>query len=330
MERAVSWLAWLDTEHAVLKPAHLRTHRPVVHEAVGFFADNGIEINAGDVVTQQFLAGCVDALESAGVAADVIATFREHYLVTNGAAKIWETVVTWPTVEWVKVPVDVRTGLPNGSPIAMRHFADCDHWFRHDDGSWVGEPPFLASDEQMASLPACKDCTYKAEHSGNERVGPRLGTTLPETAVGAPDVPLPVLLDLDETDVTATVRVRREQSHLRKHLFAGETERKCALCGRLLPSSLLVAAHIVPRRNLDDAQRLDFASAAMLACALGCDTLFELGYVVVRDDGTVVEGKCATGALADAVGALGGRRCGAFNENTAANFHRHAELHAAD
>ena len=293
LERAVSWLAWLDTEHAVLKPAHLRTHRPVVHEAVGFFADNGIEINAGDVVTQQFLAGCVDALESAGVAADVIATFREHYLVTNGAAKIWETVVTWPTVEWVKVPVDVRTGLPNGSPIAMRHFADCDHWFRHDDGSWVGEPPFLASDEQMASLPACKDCTYKA-------------------------------------DVTATVRVRREQSHLRKHLFAGETERKCALCGRLLPSSLLVAAHIVPRRNLDDAQRLDFASAAMLACALGCDTLFELGYVVVRDDGTVVEGKCATGALADAVGALGGRRCGAFNENTAANFHRHAELHAAD
>mgnify|MGYP003376950446 CR=1 FL=1 len=108
----------------------------------------------------------------------------------------------------------------------------------------------------LASLPACKDCTYKAEHSGTERGGPRPGTTLPETAVGAPDVPLPVLLDLDETDVTATVRVRREQSHLRKHLFAGETERKCALCGRLLPSSLLVAAHIVPRRNLDDAQRL--------------------------------------------------------------------------
>lgn len=195
----------------------------------------------------------------------------------------------------------------------MRHFADCDHWSRNDDGSWIGEPAFLASDEQMASLPPCKDCVYRAEQSGNDRLGPRLSTAEPEQTVSPSDAPLPVLLDLDGTDVTATVKARREQAYLRRHLLAGATERECALCGRLLPGSFLVAAHIVPRRHLDDAQRLDFASAAMLACALGCDTLFELGYVVVGDDGTLAVGKSATGALADAVGALGGRQCGAFN-----------------
>ncbi|WP_460796869.1 hypothetical protein [Nocardioides pacificus] len=398
-------------------------------------------------------------------------------LVTPGIERQFglAAVVEWPTVEWVKVPVDVKTGLPNGSPIAMRHFADCDHWFRNDDGTWIGEPPALASDDQMASLPPCKDCVYKAEQAGNEPVGPRIGVTsagrsywwvsqgatfdasifqrtlwtapnehrerpdrllikdlrpgdvvfhyatgvmravstveeawqpaprpngyerkrdgdsdegwqvkiaitqqdlelpfqriaelipngapgpltrdgiprqlyiaplgaeaahalLDAVLVSEPPVasmtvgPLPVLLDLDETDVTATVRIRREQSHLRKHLFAGANEATCALCGRVLPDSLLVAAHIVPRRHLNDAERLDFSSAAMLACALGCDTLFELGYIAVDDTGAVIAVREAeVRDVAEAVAALAGRRITAFSPATAGSFARHRALHS--
>lgn len=237
-------------------------------------------------------------------------------------------VVEWPTIEWVKVPVDLGTGLPNGAPVAMRHFADCDHWYRNDDGSWVGAPPSLATDEQMANLPACKDCVSRARRSGNDLVGPRLADVQAKKPTSEQAFPLPMLLGLEGTDLTATVRLRREQSHLRKHLLAGASEAECALCGRLLPSSLLVAAHIVPRRHLDDAARLDFESAAMLTCTLGCDALFELGYISVDDSGAVAAlRETAIGDVADAVQPLIGRLTKAFTEATGEAFARHRALH---
>lgn len=251
---------------------------------------------------------------------DLVTDLKSAMETGDDPANDHELHLEWPTIEWVKIPADLKTGLPNGAPIAMRHFADCKHWFE------AGDPPFLASDNQMASLPACGDCIYKAKLSGNDQFGPRLGSReAPQSA--EPPAPMPVLLDLDETDATATVRVRREQRHLREHLLGGSNEFPCDLCGRLLPSSLLVAAHIVPRRELNDAQRLDFTSTAMLACTLGCDTLFELGYLVICPEGTVQAGKRTTGAVADAVAELQGRHCSSFNENTSGSFARHAEMH---
>lgn len=240
-----------------------------------------------------------------------------------------EVQLEWPSIEWVKTPIDLGTGLPNDSAITLRHFADCDHFKRNDDGTWTGLPPSLATDEQMEELRPCKDCVARAERSGNDTVGPRLGSGDPRQLATdwVSNVPTPLMLDLDDTDITATVRARREQAHLRKGLLAGAPEAPCAICGRVLTASVLVAAHIFPRRRLNDAERLNFASAAMLVCALGCDALFELGYLIVREDGTLVAGRPTTGALAEAVDVLAGRQCSAFNEATASNFRRHAEIH---
>ncbi|CAN5304797.1 hypothetical protein BH09ACT11_BH09ACT11_12520 [soil metagenome] len=385
------------------------------------------------------------------------------------------TTYEYPTVEWVKDPVDLETGLPSGRRIARRHFGDCDHWYRNGDDSLVGGPATLATDEQMVSVAPCGDCARRARQSGHPESGERIDSyeavrqfwwvsqgynyelaikqqtlwslpkkarelpdrrllkqmrsgdivlhyanhylravsvvrtpwqpaTRPEgyqmrpgdgddgwlvevevqqadlnlhfreiasliergapgpldkngtprrlyvavlserqanvllSAAGAsvpsarpaPDLPgaPDTVLGLDTTDASAVSRVRREQAYLRRYLLAGRSEAPCALCGRILPQHLLVAAHVVPRRLLDDAERLDFRGSAMLACALGCDALFEWGHIVVDDAGVVQAGHKSGGvAASEAVAALEGRRCTAHSQYTAQRFAQHRASH---
>ncbi|WBP92091.1 hypothetical protein [Kitasatospora cathayae] len=60
-----------------------------------------------------------------------------------------------------------------------------------------------------------------------------------------------------------------------------------ALCGRALPATLLTAAHIKKHAVCTDDEKRDFANIAMLACSLGCDSLYERGYITVTDTGRI-------------------------------------------
>lgn len=131
-----------------------------------------------------------------------------------------------------------------------------------------------------------------------------------------------------DTDSEAITRIRAEQTQLRRHLLHGRIAAPCALCGRVMPDRLLIAAHIAPRRLLSDTERRDFTSVAMLTCVTGCDALFEWGYVVVDDDGLVTASRPAeTEALRKAVSRLVGRRCTAHDERTSTRFEQHRHLH---
>lgn len=137
--------------------------------------------------------------------------------------------------------------------------------------------------------------------------------------------------DVEETDSEVLTKVRLEQSHLRRYLLGGRRSATCAICGRVLPEQLLLAAHIVPRRMLDGTERRDFESAAMLACALGCDALFEWGYIVVDHTGRVIPARePQTGDLAQLVHEIAGQQCGAHTPFTAERFAQHRELHTSD
>ncbi len=83
----------------------------------------------------------------------------------------------------------------------------------------------------------------------------------------------------------ATVARRGEQAMLRRLLIRGGA--RCALCGAELPERLLVAAHIKRRTDCDERERRDLDNVAMLACTLGCDSLYEHGYIKISDDGLV-------------------------------------------
>lgn len=85
----------------------------------------------------------------------------------------------FPTVEWVKYPVDRDSAVPSGRPIERRHFADCEHWYRNEDGSLVGGPPHLATDEQMSAIAPCADCVRRARRNGHPEQGTRLEPSPP-------------------------------------------------------------------------------------------------------------------------------------------------------
>ena len=69
------------------------------------------------------------------------------------------------------------------------------------------------------------------------------------------------------------------------------------------------------------------AAIAMLACSLGCDELFELGYLVVDDEGIVRTGRATDSeALQTAVNQLVNGASTAHNTKTAVDFAKHARL----
>jgi len=90
------------------------------------------------------------------------------------------------------------------------------------------------------------------------------------------------------TDQLQTVYRRTEQRFLRSQLFQHRDRCKCDLCGRELPEKLLIAAHIKPRSECESRERLDFANIAFAACLLGCDALYERGYISVSHSGHIV------------------------------------------
>jgi hypothetical protein len=89
------------------------------------------------------------------------------------------------------------------------------------------------------------------------------------------------------TDGTHTTSWRREHPYLKRRLveLAGDT---CGLCGHEFPPPFLVGAHIKKRAYCTEEERKDFDNVGMLACVLGCDSLFERGYVAVGENGKIL------------------------------------------
>jgi hypothetical protein len=124
------------------------------------------------------------------------------------------------------------------------------------------------------------------------------------------------------TDRTVVAKARKEQAHLRDYLLDGRSEAACELCSRVLPKDLLVAAHIVPRSRLDDEARTQFDRIAFIACRIGCDSFFELGYLTVDDTG-VIRSRTEAGDVSEELATLDGQRCSAHCVETAAAFAEH-------
>ncbi|MFJ1562137.1 hypothetical protein [Streptomyces mirabilis] len=89
-----------------------------------------------------------------------------------------------------------------------------------------------------------------------------------------------------ELERTAQRAQRGEQTALKRRLLQGSTG-QCALCGRSLPGTFLIAAHIKKRALCSDDEKRDLANIAMLACTFGCDAVYEHGYVTVAPGGAV-------------------------------------------
>ncbi|OII35221.1 hypothetical protein BIU98_04680 [Curtobacterium sp. MMLR14_010] len=132
-------------------------------------------------------------------------------------------------------------------------------------------------------------------------------------------------------DRRVVINVRGEQTLLRKHLFGDDLLATCSLCGRDLPVAMLVTAHIKRRADTSRAER-GRTDTVMPACLIGCDSLFELGYVVVNPGGVVARGPRRTPMTEDltlAIDALLGRTCYVWNKATEQYFAHHRRFQKA-
>lgn len=112
----------------------------------------------------------------------------------------------------------------------------------------------------------------------------------------------------DGTDEPAIVSRRRDQRTIRQYLLAGAKQAACVVCGSELPVEFLIAAHLLPRSECTEHERLDISNLALM-CSLGCDALFEEGVISI-ERGTVIGGPDTVlgETLAARVAALVGRR----------------------
>ena len=137
---AVSWLAWLEAKHgAGLKISHVK--EPIALRAISFYARRGIHIAVGTQITPAFVAGCIDALERAGVEKDLVADLREHY----GVGPVRETSLRGGTAADVSEPTD-EVHVPDSSP-AQDTTRPRDH---SDDTVGAGAP--VTSDTLLAEV----------------------------------------------------------------------------------------------------------------------------------------------------------------------------------
>lgn len=100
-----------------------------------------------------------------------------------------------------------------------------------------------------------------------------------------------------DTDGMTLRSYRREQRLVRGALGIGtgdpDRQHPCGICGQQLPERLLAAAHLKPRRYCTEEERLDLPNIAMPACTLGCDALYEHGFLTVDKGGQILTGRAA-------------------------------------
>ena len=87
---------------------------------------------------------------------------------------------------------------------------------------------------------------------------------------------------LSQTEMEIISKRRLEQAFLKDFLFGKATIGICGICNNNYPIAFLVAAHLQKRYLSSDEERKN-PNIVMPMCTLGCDALYEKGYITVKD-----------------------------------------------
>lgn len=141
------------------------------------------------------------------------------------------------------------------------------------------------------------------------------------------DKALEALKNLEDTDAEITAKKRLEQAYLKTLLFGNRTKDICAGCGNEYPVSYLVTAHIKKRSFCSNSERKD-KNVVFPMCKLGCDEIFERGYVSVKDGEFVsLNKKPTTESIEAYINNIKGNNCPNFSTETSSYFDWHFNHH---
>jgi len=113
---------------------------------------------------------------------------------------------------------------------------------------------------------------------------------------------------IETLERVSTSVIRGEQAILRSSLVGNSDNGICGICGKEYPVNFLIAAHIKKRSKCTDEEKRDIPSIAMPMCLMGCDALFEAGYVTVEDGVVIVSNEAHTN-LQSTLNNLSGNNC---------------------
>lgn len=176
-----------------------------------------------------------------------------------------------------------------------------------------------------------RDALFGLRLSANNRGAPiAVGTDfLPHELETLAQAGPAALGHIGEYDAYAQILIRREQTRLRD-LKVGRAETvHCNICGRTLPNQLLRAAHIKRRADCTAAERDNLANV-LVACTLGCDDLFEHGYIGISDDLKVIARAHLTGDVLETVRELEGRAVTGIDAGSIGFIRAHRQRHSTD
>ena len=128
-------------------------------------------------------------------------------------------------------------------------------------------------------------------------------------------------------DQESKSKSRKEQPYLRAILYGDSEESQCAICQKIIPVNLMVAAHIKPRSKCSLSERKNI-NIVMPVCKIGCDDFFEKGYIIVNDSGVIgINPKLnCTDDVRLIIDTLEGNVCTYFSEDTSDFFRYKVKL----
>jgi len=136
------------------------------------------------------------------------------------------------------------------------------------------------------------------------------------------------LVNMEETDAEYSAVRRKEQNHLKKILFKEKKIAVCSICHKEYPVSIMVAAHIKKRAVASPEERTDY-NIVMPVCKMGCDELFERGYISVCDGKVVgLNKKPSSRSLTEYISAIKDNVCSFYNEDRKEYFRWHHNHHS--
>lgn len=132
---------------------------------------------------------------------------------------------------------------------------------------------------------------------------------------------------INETNIPRMVMGRREQQVLSEYLFGNRIFDSCGICNQKLPVSFLVTAHIKKRTICSHEERIN-PYIVMPMCRLGCDELYEQGYIGVKDGVVVgINRSHTTPTIEIMKKAVVGNNCSYYKEETKGYFDWHLKAH---
>ncbi|WP_288432730.1 hypothetical protein [uncultured Deinococcus sp.] len=129
-------------------------------------------------------------------------------------------------------------------------------------------------------------------------------------------------------DVLRISKYRIEQGELRESMIRGREIVSCCICGEEFPATSIVTAHIKKRSRCSPSEMRDTNVVAPM-CYLGCDHLFEHGYIVVGSDGIVkINREAKASGLKTRIKAVSGLSCLGINNNNTKYYAWHRKFHS--